>query len=141
MPRLRRTQERGRGPNIGQLSEMLGFTDAKALPKMLSDFWSPNFPHGQLADATDEQIVKVADDFLEQKGSDLWSIRGRGPVYPDDKDKDIKPKIFEILKRQRRNQLDVRVKRDRRQPVHSEEPLGDNDDNGKLMNGRCDRSS
>ncbi|EXJ72022.1 uncharacterized protein A1O5_04525 [Cladophialophora psammophila CBS 110553] len=128
MPRPRRTLERGRGPNISNLSQMLGFTDTKVLPKVLFDFWSPIFPHGRLADATDEQLAKLADDFLEKKGSDLWSVRGRGPVYPDDKDKDIKPKIFEILKRQRRNQLDVRMKRDRRQTVDSEEPPGEDDD-------------
>jgi len=114
MPRNRRTREQTRGPNIGQLSAQLGFADA-VLPKLLLDFWSPNFPDCQFADAKDEQIAQIAEDFLEQQGPNLWNLKGGPPVYPDDKDKFIKPRIFEILKLQRRNKLDVRTKRNRRQ--------------------------
>jgi hypothetical protein len=141
MTRRRRTQERRRELNIRELSEMLGFTDPKVFPKILVDFWSPKFPHGQLADASDEQITQVADDFLEQYGSELWSIRGRGPLYPDDADEDIKPKIFEILRRQRRNQLDTRMRRDRQQLFFSEKPFWEKDINDELMNDRSDTSS
>lgn len=119
---------------------MLGFTDPKALPKILSDFWSPTFPDGQLADASDKRIAQLAYDFLQQKGSELWSVRGRGPVYPDDAE-EIRPKIFDILKRQRRNQLDIRIKRSRRHQIDSEDPLREEDVTSSLMNGRCDTSS
>lgn len=142
MGRGRRVQERGRVPNITQLSEMLGFTDTKALPQMLSSFWSPKFPHNGLADATDEQLAEVAEHFLEENGKNVWSTRGRGLFYPDDKEMHIKPKIFEILKRQRRNQFDVRAKKDReKEPRPSndlEERVEENDDRGRLTNSRCD---
>ncbi|KEF53639.1 uncharacterized protein A1O9_10039 [Exophiala aquamarina CBS 119918] len=113
MPRRRELRKRKRGPNMTELARDLGYRDKKVLTKLLSDFWSISYPNGRFADATDEQINTVADDFLELQGTSLWSVRGRGPVYPGDKDKEIKPKICEILKRQRRNQLDIRTKKAR----------------------------
>jgi hypothetical protein len=138
---------RKRGPNMKELAQDLGYRDKKVLTKLLSDFWSLSYPNGRFADATDEKINTVADDFLELQGKNLWSVRGRGPVYPGDKDKEIKPKICEILKRQRRNQLDIRTKKARGDQQRDDsdedfdEPYEEDSDDCKSGNSRLDTSS
>jgi len=91
------------------LCQKLGFTDKRVLADMLLKLWRSNYRLVWLGNATDEQMAKVADDFLEKRGRGLWSIEGRGPLYPGDKDKVIKPIIIQILHLQCQNQIDVKA--------------------------------
>ena len=95
-----------------------------------------------LADATDERLAKIAEDFLEEHGSRLWPVGGRGPVYPGHKETKIKPTILKILELQRQNQSNNRAAKQRNKAARPPNDLKRHvDGRGKLTNSRRDVSS
>lgn len=113
MSRSRKRPPSTRGPNMGDLSKEIGYEDPKTLPKILLDFRHSRFSSSEdFSTCLDDQLIDLTNEFLATHGPELWPYTNAPPKpkYPADL-KLIHKNVYEIYRRQRRNQSDVLSKK------------------------------
>lgn len=94
---------------ISDVAARLGFSEPKLLSREVSEFWQAGCSRDEFVDYSDEKLEKLADDFLLERGQRLWDGVTRVSFSSQDRNFFWKG-ILEVLKRQRRNQHDRRVR-------------------------------
>ncbi|KAK5077409.1 hypothetical protein LTR70_008657 [Exophiala xenobiotica] len=97
--------------NVSAVASNLGYGDWKVLSNALIQFWGSIYTKPTFLKLHDDELRKLAHDFVQQKGHEYWNgTDPRFPIWPENSSL-IWASVTEILKRQRRNQNDRAARR------------------------------